>query len=83
MTSCRTASERACGAKRRSDAIERRFLVQIFCGSGRLRRPERKKGGSETLVVDGPHMDRAIDLEYEPEWEGTRGTIRITDAKLG
>ncbi|MFC4544190.1 diphthine--ammonia ligase [Halosolutus amylolyticus] len=39
-------------------------------------------GEFETLVVDGPHMDRAIDLEYEPEWEGTRGTIRVTDARL-
>ncbi|WP_265110318.1 diphthine--ammonia ligase [Halosolutus halophilus] len=39
-------------------------------------------GEFETLVVDGPHMDRRIDLEYEPEWEGTRGTIRITDAEL-
>ncbi|WP_246998942.1 diphthine--ammonia ligase [Halosolutus gelatinilyticus] len=39
-------------------------------------------GEFETLVVDGPHMDRAIELEYEPGWEGTRGTIRITDAQL-
>ncbi len=39
-------------------------------------------GEFETFVVDGPHMDRRIDLEYETEWEGTRGRLRITDARL-
>ncbi|MDQ2049262.1 diphthine--ammonia ligase [Natronolimnohabitans sp. A-GB9] len=39
-------------------------------------------GEFETLVVDGPHMDRRIDLEYETEWDGTRGRLRITDARL-
>ncbi|MXV63776.1 diphthine--ammonia ligase [Natronorubrum sp. JWXQ-INN-674] len=39
-------------------------------------------GEFETLVVDGPHMDQRIDLEYETEWDGTRGRLRITDAKL-
>ncbi|MFP8953798.1 diphthine--ammonia ligase [Natrialbaceae archaeon A-arb3/5] len=39
-------------------------------------------GEFETLVVDGPHMDRRIDLEYETEWDGSRGTIRVTDAEL-
>jgi uncharacterized protein (TIGR00290 family) len=39
-------------------------------------------GEFETLVTDGPHMDRAIELEYETEWDGTRGTLRITDARL-
>ncbi|WP_339104107.1 diphthine--ammonia ligase [Haloterrigena salinisoli] len=39
-------------------------------------------GEFETLVVDGPHMDRRIDLEYEREWDGTRGRLRITDARL-
>ncbi|WP_408959496.1 diphthine--ammonia ligase [Natrinema sp. 74] len=39
-------------------------------------------GEFETLVVDGPHMDRRIDLEYEREWDGTRGRLRITDAAL-
>ncbi|WP_306056527.1 diphthine--ammonia ligase [Natronococcus wangiae] len=39
-------------------------------------------GEFETLVVDGPHMDRRIDLEYETEWDGTRGTIRIERAEL-
>ncbi|QSG03549.1 diphthine--ammonia ligase [Natranaeroarchaeum sulfidigenes] len=40
-------------------------------------------GEFETLVTDGPHMERPIELEYETEWEGTRGGIRITDAWLG
>ncbi|AGB33061.1 ATP binding protein [Natrinema pellirubrum DSM 15624] len=39
-------------------------------------------GEFETFVVDGPHMDRRIDLEYEREWEGTRGRLRITDATV-
>ncbi|WP_042662254.1 diphthine--ammonia ligase [Haloferax sp. ATB1] len=40
-------------------------------------------GEFETLVTDGPHMDRPIELEYETEWEGTHGRLRITDAYLG
>ncbi|WP_416839269.1 diphthine--ammonia ligase [Haloferax sp. DFSO52] len=40
-------------------------------------------GEFETFVTDGPHMDRPIELEYETEWEGTRGRLRITDAYLG
>ncbi|KTG09925.1 ATP-binding protein [Haloprofundus marisrubri] len=40
-------------------------------------------GEFETLVTDGPHMSRPIELEYETEWEGTRGRIRVTDAWLG
>jgi len=39
-------------------------------------------GEFETLVTDGPHMDRPIELEYDTEWDGTRGSIRITDAWL-
>jgi diphthine-ammonia ligase len=40
-------------------------------------------GEFETFVVDGPHMERRIELEYDTEWDGTRGRIRITDARLG
>ncbi|WP_225334028.1 diphthine--ammonia ligase [Halomicrobium urmianum] len=40
-------------------------------------------GEFETLVTDGPHMDRPIELEYETEWDGTRGQIVIEDARLG
>ncbi|WP_137289769.1 diphthine--ammonia ligase [Natronorubrum halophilum] len=39
-------------------------------------------GEFETFVVDGPHMDRRIDLEYETEWDGTRGRVLIADARL-
>ena len=39
-------------------------------------------GEFETLVVDGPHMDRRIELEYETSWDGSRGTLEITDAWL-
>ncbi|MFB6128700.1 MAG: diphthine--ammonia ligase [Halorhabdus sp.] len=39
-------------------------------------------GEFETLVTDGPHMERSIELEYTTEWDGTRGSIRITDAQL-
>ncbi|MEF8881570.1 MAG: diphthine--ammonia ligase [Halapricum sp.] len=39
-------------------------------------------GEFETLVTDAPHMDQRIELEYEPEWDGTRGTLRIEDARL-
>ena len=40
-------------------------------------------GEFETLVTDGPHMSRPIELEYETVWEGSRGRLEITDARLG
>ncbi|EMA40379.1 ATP-binding protein [Halococcus morrhuae DSM 1307] len=40
-------------------------------------------GGFETLVTDGPQMERPLKLEYETEWDGVRGRLRITDAWLG
>ncbi|MFO7927966.1 diphthine--ammonia ligase [Natronomonas sp.] len=40
-------------------------------------------GEFETLVTDGPHMDRPIRLDCEPEFDGIRGSLRITDAWLG
>lgn len=39
-------------------------------------------GEFETLVTDGPHMDRPIRLEYGTDWDGTRGQLRIEDAWL-
>ncbi|MFW6017851.1 MAG: diphthine--ammonia ligase [Halapricum sp.] len=39
-------------------------------------------GEFETLVTDGPHMDRRIELEYETEWDEARGTVRVEDAWL-
>jgi ABC transporter with metal-binding/Fe-S-binding domain ATP-binding protein len=40
-------------------------------------------GEFETLVTDGPHMSRPIELECEAEFDGMRGTLRIEDARLG
>ncbi|MFC4553095.1 MULTISPECIES: diphthine--ammonia ligase [Halorussus] len=40
-------------------------------------------GEFETLVTDGPHMDRPIELDYETEWQGSRGTLHVDDAWLG
>ncbi|MFC4246868.1 diphthine--ammonia ligase [Natribaculum luteum] len=39
-------------------------------------------GEFETIVTDGPHMSRPITLEFEREWSGTWGRVRITDARL-
>ena len=39
-------------------------------------------GEFETLVRDGPHMARRIELDYDTEWDGTRGQLRIEDACL-
>ncbi len=39
-------------------------------------------GEFETLVTDAPHMDRPIELEYTTEWDGTRGRIRVENARL-
>jgi diphthine-ammonia ligase len=40
-------------------------------------------GEFETIVTDGPHMHRPIELEYTREWDGTRGRLRIESAQLG
>lgn len=40
-------------------------------------------GEFETIVTDGPHMDRPIELAYDTEWDGTRGTVVVEDAWLG
>jgi len=39
-------------------------------------------GEFETFVTNGPHFDRAIKLEYDTVWEGNRGYVEITDARL-
>jgi len=54
------------------ESLNERYGVHIL-GEG---------GEFETLVTDGPHMERAIELDYETEWDGTRGTLRIEDARL-
>lgn len=45
--------------------------------------PLGEGGEFETLVTDAPHMDRPIKLDYDTEWDGVRGRLRITDAFLG
>jgi len=45
--------------------------------------PLGEGGEFETLVTDGPHMSRPIELAWERVWEGSRGHLRITDARLG
>jgi ABC transporter with metal-binding/Fe-S-binding domain ATP-binding protein len=44
--------------------------------------PLGEGGEFETYVVDGPHMDRRIDLTYDAVWEGDRGHVEIRDARL-
>ena len=39
-------------------------------------------GEFETFVTNGPHMDQRIELEYDTEWNGDSGRVRITDARL-
>ncbi|MFB6095232.1 MAG: diphthine--ammonia ligase [Halodesulfurarchaeum sp.] len=39
-------------------------------------------GEFETLVVDGPHMERRILFDAEPTWKGDRGSLDITGARL-
>jgi len=45
--------------------------------------PLGEGGEFETLVTDGPHMARPIELDWERVWEGSRGHLRVTDARLG
>lgn len=45
--------------------------------------PLGEGGEFETLVTDAPHMARPIKLDYDTEWDGVRGRLRITDAVLG
>ncbi|WP_049936407.1 diphthine--ammonia ligase [Haloplanus natans] len=44
--------------------------------------PLGEGGEFETLVTDGPHMDRPIELAWERVWEESRGHLRVTDAWL-
>ncbi|MES3517449.1 MAG: diphthine--ammonia ligase [Natronomonas sp.] len=39
-------------------------------------------GEYETIVTDGPHMDQRIEIDYETTFDGSRGTVKITDAWL-
>ena len=44
--------------------------------------PLGEGGEFETLVTSGPHMDRAIELEHDTAWDGTRGHLEIENARL-
>lgn len=44
--------------------------------------PLGEGGEFETFVTDGPHMERPVELAYETVWEGDRGYLEITDARL-
>ena len=44
--------------------------------------PLGEGGEFETLVTDGPHMERRLELEYSTAWEGPRGHVDIEDARL-
>lgn len=39
-------------------------------------------GEFETVVLDGPHMDRPIEWSVETEWDGTRGRLVVREASL-
>jgi len=60
-------------AIRELEALNERYGVHVL-GEG---------GEFETLVTDGPHMDRPIEIEYDTVWEGTRGHVAIEAARLG
>lgn len=44
--------------------------------------PLGEGGEFETLAVSGPHVDFRIELDYEVEWDGVRGELRVEDAWL-
>ncbi|MDY7082850.1 MAG: diphthine--ammonia ligase [Halobacteria archaeon] len=44
--------------------------------------PMGEGGEFETLVVAGSHMNGRINLEYEKEWDGMRGSLKIKNAEL-
>ncbi len=45
--------------------------------------PLGEGGEFETIVTDGPHMQRPLELEFDPVWDGLRGRLEITDVRLG
>ena len=40
-------------------------------------------GEYETLVTNGPHMNREIKVEYDVFWRGNWGEIKVKNAWLG
>ena len=60
------------------DALDE--LMELHEGYGV--HPLGEGGEFETLVVAGPHMEGRLTVEYETEWEGGRGRVRVTAASL-
>lgn len=44
--------------------------------------PMGEGGEFETLAVAGPHMNGRLNVEYEKEWDGVRGSVRVTEAEI-
>lgn len=44
--------------------------------------PMGEGGEFETLAVAGPHMEGRLEIEYETEWDGVRGSLRVTEAEV-
>jgi ABC transporter with metal-binding/Fe-S-binding domain ATP-binding protein len=44
--------------------------------------PMGEGGEFETLAVAGPHMDGRLRVKYEKDWDGVRGSLRVTDAEI-
>lgn len=65
---------------RRLDANAMTKLLELQ--SDRGIHPMGEGGEYETVVVDGPHLDRPLQFESSPEWDGTRGRLDIDDAWL-
>ncbi|MFB6196667.1 MAG: diphthine--ammonia ligase [Halobacteriaceae archaeon] len=66
------------GRKLDQDALEELKRLHESIGI----HPLGEGGEYETFVVDGPHMDRRIEIEYTSVWEGDRGRLEIESASL-
>jgi len=44
--------------------------------------PLGEGGEFETVVTDGPHMQRPLELEYDTVWDGLRGRLEIADVQF-
>ena len=44
--------------------------------------PMGEGGEYETLVMNGPNFNRALDIEATRHWDGTRGTLQVSAAHL-
>ena len=44
--------------------------------------PMGEGGEFETLAVAGSHMNGRLHIEYEKDWDGVRGSLRVTEAEI-